>query len=730
MAVSTRGSVFFVFAALACLSGAAGLSEREAGRMNPIRRVVDLLMQMQTQVTEEGKAEKAAFEKFMCWCTTGSGDLKLSISTAETKITQLTSGLKEALALNDQLASELATHKADRADAKDALAQATALREKEAAIYAKDSSDDKTNIDALGKAIAAIEKGVAGSFLQTNAAAKLRQLTVDVEMSSVDRDVISSFLSQGEEGGYVPQSGQIIGILKQMKDTIEKDLADITAAEEQAIKDYEALAAAKTKEIEALSEAIESKLERKGQVELQIVAVKEDLDDTTKTLAEDKAFLADLEKSCATKQAEWDERSKTRTEELLALADTIKILNDDDALELFKKTLPSASLLQTAVSSKEVRKQALQALSARHGRKRDSRLELIALTLRGGAKDFGKVLAMIDAMVALLGKEQTADDEKKAYCEAELDKAEDDAKILDQTIADLEKSIADANEMIATLKDEIEALEDGIKALDKAVVEATETRKTEHTTYVDTMAADNAAKELIGVAKNRLAKFYTPKLYKAAPKRELTAEERISVNMGGTMAPTAPPGGIAGTGVSFLQEQPAALVQVAAHKGAGEVAPPPPPETWDAYQNKGEEHTGVTSMLDMLVADLDKEIQEMTVDEKDAQAEYEEFMKDSADKRAADSKSIADKESAKADLEAEVEKLTAENKATKMAAMDKYEYIKDLHLECDWLLSNFEARKAARAGEVESLKNAKAVLSGADYSLVQQAAARRLRGAH
>jgi septal ring factor EnvC (AmiA/AmiB activator) len=134
-------------------------------------------------------------------------------------------------------------------------------------------------------------------------------------------------------------------------------------------------------------------------------------------------------------------------------------------------------------------------------------------------------------------------------------------------------------------------------------------------------------------------------------------------------------------------------------------------------------------MLDMLVADLDKEIQEMTVDEKDAQAEYEEFMKDSSDKRAADSKSIADKESAKADLEAEVEKLSAELKSTKIAAMDKYEYIKDLHLECDWLLANFEARKAARAGEVESLKNAKAVLSGADYSLVQQSSsARRLRG--
>merc|ERR550537_1598980 len=118
----------------------------------------------------------------------------------------------------------------------------------------------------------------------------------------------------------------------------------------------------------------------------------------------------------------------------------------------------------------------------------------------------------------------------------------------------------------------------------------------------------------------------------------------------------------------------------------------------------------------------------MTVDEKDAQAEYEEFMKDSAD-RAADSKSIADKESAKADLEAEVEKLTAELKSTKMAAMDKYGYIKDLHLDCDWLLENFEARKAARAGEVESLKNAKAVLSVADYSLMQRGSTKSLRGA-
>merc|ERR1719382_2048708 len=166
--------------------------------------------------------------------------------------------------------------------------------------------------------------------------------------------------------------------------------------------------------------------------------------------------------------------------------------------------------------------------------------------------------------------------------------------------------------------------------------------------------------------------------------------------MGGTLAPTAPPGGIAGTGVTYLQEQPQVLAQVGAHarEAREDVAPPPPPDTWSAYANKGQEHTGVVDMLDMLVADLDKEIQEMTVDEKDAQAEYETFMEDAAAKRAADSASIAEKEGAKADLEAELEKLTAEHKDTLMAIMAKEEELKDLHLECDWLLANFEARKA------------------------------------
>merc|ERR1719411_2235834 len=125
-------------------------------------------------------------------------------------------------------------------------------------------------------------------------------------------------------------------------------------------------------------------------------------------------------------------------------------------------------------------------------------------------------------------------------------------------------------------------------------------------------------------------------------------------------------------------------------------------------------------MMDMLIADVDKDISEIGVDEKNAQSEYETFMSDSQAKRAADSQSIADKEGVKAELEARLQKMGAEHKATGQEAYATATTIKDLHLECDWLLSAFQARKEARAGEVESLKNAKAVLSGADFAFVQQ----------
>jgi len=685
-----------------------GSQQQEFSGANPIRKVVNMLQMMQKKIAAEGEKEKALFEKFQCYCKTSGGDLQESISAASTKIPQLASDIKEAESRKAQLGDEIKQAQADRTAAKAAMADAKALREKEAAAFAEYKADADANIGAVTKAIAAIEKGTGGSFLQTTEASVLTKIVESAQnVEEADKQEVVSFLS----GSTQAPSDEILGILKQMSDTFIKDLADATAAEDKAIAEYKALMAAKEKEIHALGAQIEAKTVRVGELGVEIVQMKDDMGDTEAALLEDKKFLADLEKNCATKSQEWDEICKTRAQEQLALADTIKILNDDDALELFKKTLPapSSSFVQIKVTSETVRARALDALK----NNKSNKLEFISLALEGKKMGFEKVIKMIDEMVALLKKEQTDDDHKKEYCASQFDSLDDQKKSLERSISDLAGAIEDAEGSIEALTADIKALEAGIKALDKSVAEATEQRRQENADYKDLMASDSAAKQLLGLAKNRLNKFYNPKLYKAPAKRELSREDQIVVAEGGTLTPTNPPGGIAGTGVTVLAE-------VNAHG-----APPPPPETFGAYSKKSGESTGVISMIDLLVADLDKEMTEAEATEKNAQADYETMMKNSAAKRMADSKSLSEKSGAKADTEANLQSMKEKKAATEAELAATLKVIGDLHTECDWLLQYFDARKEARSGEIDSLTNAKAILSGADYSLLERRSLRK-----
>merc|ERR1719408_960912 len=189
---------------------------------------------MEKKVAAEGEKEKDLFEKFMCYCKNGKGALEASIASAQNSNEQLAASIKETDATLKQMKLDLKTAQTNRADAKAAVAKATALRQKEAAAYAKESGELKTNIAAMKKATAAIERGASGgAFLQTSTASILKQLSVTMDISSMDREMLTSFLTQGQSGssGYVPQSGQITGILKQMTDTMEKDLATATDEE-------------------------------------------------------------------------------------------------------------------------------------------------------------------------------------------------------------------------------------------------------------------------------------------------------------------------------------------------------------------------------------------------------------------------------------------------------------------------------------------------------------------
>jgi len=688
--------------------------------INPIRKVVTLLQSMQKKVQEEGEAEAKLYEKFMCYCKTGGSDLEASISAAENKVGSLPSEITTAEEKLTQTKADLKQAQADRVDAKEAVAKATAIREKEAAAFAAEKAEYDSTIMAITKAVAALEKGVAGGFLQTTSAQVLRDfLHNEMDMGESDRQTLATFLSATQGTDYAPQSGQIIGILRQLGDTMAADLESATKTEEAAIKTFDELTAAKKKEIDALTASIEKKMTLIGELGVEIVEMKEDLTDTEKSLMADQEFLANLEKSCATKTKEWEERSKTRAEELVALADTIKVLNDDDALDLFKKTLPSASAsfvqTRTGLNLKSRRDKVIQAIKKVWGAANVHHrpgLDFLVLALSGRRAltqgTFDKVIKMIDDMVAELKKEQTDDDAKLEYCKISLDQADDKKKSLERSVEDLENEIAKSKELIATLTDEIKALSSGIVDLDKSVVEATEQRKSENEEFKALMVADTAAKDLLVFAKNRLNKFYNPKLYVAPPKQELTAEERIYVNQGGVIT-TAAPGGIANTGIT-------AFAQIRVHQQA---APPPPPDTWDVYAKKTEGSSGVIAMIDLLIKDLDKETTEAETEEKNSQSDYETMMKESSAKRVADSKSLADKQGAKANTEAALSDFDGEKKDTVGELMATMKYIQSLHSECDWLMKYYDVRKEARAGEIDSLVKAKAVLSGADFSLLQ-----------
>merc|ERR1719395_276347 len=433
--------------------------------------------------------------------------------------------------------------------------------------------------------------------------------------------------------------------------------------------------------------------------------------DTTAEMKETEAFVANLASTCAMKKKEFADRQKMRAEEISAVSEAIKILNDDDALDLFKKTLSlsqsSLRLLQTSSThASALRAARALAAVARKDPVRAPRLALLQFSLKSKSVDFSKILAQIDGMMKVLAEEQKTDDETKTFCSKEISAKDAEQADTEESIASSTAAIEEMTEQSATLASEIASLGKEIKDLDKAVAEATENRKTEHSEFLTFQTENNAALQLIEKAKNRLNKFYRPTLYKEAPKRELTEEEKILAASGRSdMIATAAPEMIAGTSI-------AAFAQVHQRTAA---APPPPPATWDAYQKKDGKSNGVIALMDMLMKELQDGITEAENEEKTAQTDYERLMSESQESRATMVQSVTTKEVAKADLDTKIE-ATKEKKSSEEAQLASLKQtIAQLHADCDFIVENYDLRKTARETEVEGLKNAKSVLSGANF---------------
>jgi len=273
----------------AVVSAIAALRAVDAA--NPVRKVVSMLQTLQTKISAEGEKEKELYEKYMCYCKSSGGNLAKGIAEAEAKATELPSAIEEGEGKLAQLKQDIEAHKTDREAAKSAMARASALRAAEKAKFDSENTELLTNIAAISKAVSVIERGMGGAFLQTASANTIRGLALaSTKLMDVDRQDLLAFLS-GRSGF----SGEIVGILKEMGDEFAADQKDALATEESSVIAYDAVMAAKTKEVEALSKMIVDKLQRASSLALDIQVMKNDLGDTAEGLLEDRKFIADLE---------------------------------------------------------------------------------------------------------------------------------------------------------------------------------------------------------------------------------------------------------------------------------------------------------------------------------------------------------------------------------------------------------------------------------------------------
>merc|ERR1719181_2260341 len=275
---------------------------------------------------------------------------------------------------------------------------------------------------------------------------------------------------------------------------------------------------------------------------------------------------------------------------------------------------------------------------------------LMLLALKSGMGGFEKVVGMVDGMVGVLEEEQGQDDKQDVWCIDELDKAAEEMKATEVDLEEVRAAIDEGRDAVAGVTSDIEAIKAGLVELDKSVAEATEQRKKEHQEYIDSAAMNQATVELIGMAKNRMNKFYNPTLYKEPEK---TDEEEF-------------------------------FAQAAVRRAA----PGPPPEMPSGEYKKSESSGGVIAMMDDMINDVEDDMAESKRDEEEAQKDYEEEMNDAATKRSDDSKLIVTKEGEKAEKTTLLED-TKTSKRTKSDQMEVMEAkIENLHKTCDFLVAH------------------------------------------
>jgi len=431
-------------------------------------------------------------------------------------------------------------------------------------------------------------------------------------------------------------------------------------------KAYEDLKAAKEAEIEAGQEQIDKKTAELADTDEKNAQAKEDIEDTKKSLSADEEFLMMLKEKCSMTDKEWEERQKTRQLEMEAVSKALAVLSGDDAHDLFTRTFNPALLQVDRQDSRRAR--ASKVLSDAAKKLNNPKLSNLAYRVRLDA--FTRVKKAIDDMVAQLLKEKEDEIKHKDFCTDEFNTNQLQTEKKEREKKDLIAKIEDLEMTIKALADAIDKLKAEIAEMQVQMKRAGEDREKENKEFQTTVADQRATQKLLKAALTVLQDFYGKK-------------------------------------AAFMQKK-------------QEPAGPPPPPGFEEYK-KNAASGGVMKMIEEIINDAKAMEAEAIRSEEDAQKAYEDFVKETNASIEAKSKEIVNKSEEKAKAESDL----VETKEAKEAVMLELEqlsnYNAELHQSCDFILKNFDIRQTARDEEIEALKQAKAILSGAKFEEFLQA---------
>merc|ERR1719310_1618701 len=337
----------------------------------------------------------------------------------------------------------------------------------------------------------------------------------------------NSFLSESIPGmqSYAPQSGQILGILKQLKEDMEGDLKDARGVEAKSKSEFDGLKAAQEEEMAAAKKQLDQAEQELAEIGEKHAVAMEELADTEEQLAKDKTFLENLEKRCAEEDKEYEMRMKGRMEEIMAVTDTIKFLNSDEAFEMFDKTVNTAFLEKGAWSNavqlkqheQALRAQAVAVLTKLAGHEMSPQLALAMTSVKLDA--FTKVKELIDKMVAELKQQQADEIAQRDWCIAELDKTNLTMEAKYDLQANLMAKIEDLNTTIATLTKDIEMKTDEIAEMQTQMKRASEDREGSNADYQQTVMDQRITQTILQKALDRMKMVYALMQQKAGAKQ-------------------------------------------------------------------------------------------------------------------------------------------------------------------------------------------------------------------